>query len=554
MGMARIREPKRPPEGVRRRAASLAWLAAAVMAAGSANAQTLTGSAAAGATTGAGSAGAPGAGTTPGAATAAAESPRSLLLEPAVSARLTFTDNVGARADNERSDWILEVAPSIAVSREAGRFTGDLRAQLRNVAYANETDRSTSYLALQGRGEFEAIEQFLFVDVDAAISRNNRSDLFGRAPGDFLDVGRGNETRLFSIGPRAEFEFAGTGRGTASYLSRWLDGSGGLDGRRVGEWRVLLSDPAATGRFGWSLDYFRSDTRFNDNADTEVYQQTARATLFATVSPQFRLRGIVGRESTDYTDRDGESGTIKGGGFDWNPTERTTISATGEDRVFGRGYNFSFHHRRPLSTWDLSYSRDISSSLDTLGSVFDDPTFSGLYDAYEPIIPDPFQRERFVRELLGLTDPGLNEGFVTKAYFLDRRLRAGVSLVGARNVLSLSLLRSDRERLDTFTRASLGPEDDFAIFDRVRTDSATLALNHRISGLTGLNASFTRSRSKGSGTGTPRGETRRSILSLALNTSLSPRTTGGLSYRHQRADGVTDFIENVLSASLAIRF
>jgi len=477
-------------------------------------------------------------------------SPQALRIEPSATARLTFTDNVGAAARNEKSDWIAEVAPAIAVSRESGRFSGDLRAQLRNIAYASESDRNTSFLSLFGRGQIEAVDQLLFVDMDASVSRNSRSDLFGRASGDFLSDDSDDETRLFSIGPRLEFGFGGDGRATVRYLSRWFDGGVEADRRRVGEWRASASDPTGFGRFGWGLDYTRSDTRYDDLADSQVYQETARATLFATVSPQLRLRAIAGRESTDYAVRSGESGTIKGGGVDWNPTDRTVISATVEDRIFGRGYDVSFRHRRPLSSWELSYSRDISSSLETFGSVFDDPLFRALYDGFAEAIPDPFQREAFVRELLGLTTPGLRESFVTKAYFLDRRLRAGVSLIGARNVLALSLLSSDRERLDTVN--VIDPNDDFAVFDRVRTNSATLTFDHRLSGLTGLNASLLRSRSKGSGT--TRGDTRRSVLSVGLNTRLSPRSSGGLTYRHQRADGVTEFIENVLTASLSIRF
>ena len=478
-----------------------------------------------------------------------AASAQTVHIEPSVTARLTFTDNAAA-AGNEKSDWIAEVAPGIAISRESGRFSGNLRAQLRNLAYANESDRSTTYLALFGRGQIEAVEQLLFVDMDASLSRNSRSDLFGRASGDFLNADRDNETRLFSIGPRLEFRFGGDGRGTLGYMSRWLDGGGAIDRRRVDEWRANLADPTSFGRFGWGFDYWRSDTRFDDAADSEVFQETARATLFATVSPQLRLRAIVGHESTDFDVRSGESGTIKGAGFDWNPTERTEITATVEDRIFGRGYNVAFRHRRPLSAWELSYTRDISSSLRTFGSVFDDPQFRTTYDALAELIPDPLEREAFVRELLGITAPGLRDAFVTKSYFLDRRLRAGVSLIGARNVLSLSLLSSERERLNTV--ATIDPNDDFSVFDKVRTDSATLSLNHKLSGLTGLNASAMRSRSEGSGT--TRGETRRSVLSVGLNTRLSPRTSGALSYRHQRADGVTEFIENVLTASLAIRF
>src|SRR5690606_10681883 len=95
---------------------------------------------------------------------------------------------------------------------------------------------------------------------------------------------------------------------------------------------------------------------------------TLRGTLFANISSQFRLRGIVGRESNDYEDGVETSSDIVGGGIDWYPTDRTAISATVEDRFFGRGYDVSFNHRMSRSVWFLSASRDTSSLARDLGT------------------------------------------------------------------------------------------------------------------------------------------------------------------------------------------
>jgi hypothetical protein len=47
---------------------------------------------------------------------------------------------------------------------------------------------------------------------------------------------------------------------------------------------------------------------------------------------------------------------------------------------------------------------------------------------------------------------------------------------------------------------------------------------------------------------------RRWIAALRYSIRLGPKTVGGLSYRFQKAEGASDFRENVLSADLSMRF
>lgn len=471
------------------------------------------------------------------------------IVQPSVHSRLTYSDNSRASGSGN-GDWIAEVTPAIAVARNQGRLTGSLDARLRNVMYGNDSDRNTSFVAMQGRGQLEAVEDVLFVDMGALVSRNNRSDLRGRASQDFLSTDRANQTRIFSLGPRLHFRLGAGPEGVASYRMNWFDSGAGILSRTVENTRGQLSDPHAFAKVGWALDYSRADTRYDDAADSEVSEEIARATMFLHVSPQLRLRFIAGHESNEYSVRSGESSSITGAGFDWNPTPRTGLSATAEDRIFGRSYYLDFSHRRPLSWWNVSYSRDITSSLQTDGSVFDDPAFRSLFDALATEVPDPFEREALVRQQLGYPGIGLRDTFVTNNYFLGRTLRGSVSLVGARNVLTLSVRRSERSRLGEPLVSD--PRDDLSLFDDVETRSGTVSLSHRLSPAAMLNASVVRSYSEGSGTSDA--ETRRTTLSLGVSSRFGRRTTGSLIYRHQRADGASDFTENILSASLGIQF
>ena len=481
---------------------------------------------------------------------------QTVTVTPSVQTQLTWTDNVGA-TDKKKSDWIAELAPGIAVSRESGRFNGALSARFRSLAYASESSRNTSYLALQGKGEIEALEELLFFDLAANISRDNTSSFSGRSSGDSLSVDENNETRTWSFGPRVQFRLGDTGQGTVRYLSTWLDAGGTTaNNQRQDTLTAQLSDPSAARLFGWGLDYSKSRSEYDSTLRDAVTLETLRATLYTNLSPQFRFRVIGGRESNDYGGSRSESGPIYGVGFDWYPSDRTSVSGTTEERVFGRGYNFDFKHRAQRSTWDLSYVKDVSSSLDTLaGGIYSDPQFLTFYNDPGLIsaIPDNAQREAFVRLLLGYPATGGTGAVVSNAYTLSKTWRAAFSLIGVRNTLSLSAQRSDSSRLGSIT--GLSAQDDFALSNTVKTTSLTVSFTHSLTGTSSLNSALTHSRSQGaSGTGL---DTKRLTATVGLTTKLSPNTTAGLSYRYQRSDGGTlsgDFTENALTANLGMTF
>ena len=473
-------------------------------------------------------------------------------IEPYVSGSLTWTDNVDAASSGGGSGLVADIAPGISIARDGGRIQGRLDASLRNQVTLSGDKGDSTFLSLLGRGGIEAVDDLFFIDMDASISRDNTSLFGGRIRGDTLNTDSDDEIRTFGIAPRLELRFGDTAA-TLAYRARWLDSGGELGSQRVGQWLANAGNATAFGYFGWGANYSRTDTAYGSSGTTDVSQEVARGILYINVSPQLRLSLIGGHESNDYAVRKGESGSITGAGFDWRPNERTTVSGVSEKRIFGRGYDFQVNHRRARSSWELGWSRDISSSLDTFETLLEDPMYRMFYNALASSIPDPVAREQAVRQLLqslGYTSAGLNETVVSSNYFVDRRLRAGFSLIGVRNVLSFSLLRSERERLGGVTFVSL--QDDLSIYERVRETSGVVSFSHRLSAHSALSVGLTRSRARGEGTAAA--DTRRTLFSLGLTTRLGPRTTAGLSYRYQKSSGSDDFTENAIIANVAMRF
>lgn len=465
-------------------------------------------------------------------------------IQPTLDSRLTWTDNVDTEEDGKQ-DWIAEISPGVSISRESGRFSGSLNMRLRNTLHAEQTEDNGTFLALSGRGTIEAIEEAFFVDLGASISRDNRSAFRGRFDGDTLDTNKNNETRLFSVGPRFGFRFGESGQGSMGYQQRWLTGgSNTLGDRETGTWRVGLSDPVGLRLFGWGLDYVRTETTYDENATRDVTEEIGRATLFINIDPQFRLRAIGGYESNDYSSAQGEDGPIWGVGFDWYPTERTAISATGEDRIFGTGYDVSVQHRMARSVWSLSARRDISSSLDELGETY---LFSpqNVADILELI--GKGDQKGLQDYLDGLTPTSIR----TNRYFVSRSIRGAFTLVGVRNSVSFSVSQIDRSQLATLGYSGL-INDEFDTFDRVKTRAAMLSLDHRLSGFSTLRLAAQRSKSHGYGD--ENRETTRTRYTLGVTRSLSPKASGSLTYRHVKSDGSDSYTENAVTAVLGMRF
>lgn len=476
---------------------------------------------------------------------------QALRVDPSVQFRLTYTDNARAASDARRSSLVGQVTPGLglATTREGGRIRARLNTRMSGAIRTNDDDRSSGSLGLQGQAQVEAIEDRFFIDFDAAVRRSNLSLFGGRSEDDFLVTDRSNETRTYSVAPRWEFRVGSLAEGRLRYLARRLDSGGNVIGtQRLGRWDANLASPPTAGPLGWGLNYARIETTYGDRAVDDVTQEIARATLSYRVTPQFRVRGTVGHERHDFGGPRVFSQRIVGAGADWFPTPRTAISGTVEDRFFGTGYDLSVSHRRPRSNWLLSYARDVSSSVQQFGSVFLDPFFVALFEDpfFVSQFPDPLEREDAIRQILGLT----GDRFVSSAHFVAERLRVAVSLIGARNTLTLSAQRTERSRVSGITGLRVG--DEFRDAEGIDTTALTASLSHRLSGASSLNASITHARAQR--TGPAADEVTRWLASLGYSKRLSPKAVAGLTYRFQNARGATEFRENVITASLGLRF
>lgn len=475
---------------------------------------------------------------------------QSTTIQPTLLGRVTYSDNIDATANGSR-DWVTEITPGISMRRESGRLNGFLSANLRSLSYARDSDRNTTFLALAGRGEFEAMKDFLFIDMDARVSRDNGSALSGRGTNDLLDVNKDNETRQFSLGPRFEFRPFGTSEGLLSYRYSWFNGSGDIESREVGDLEARLSDEQAVGRLGWGVEFQREDASYSKSSFADATREKYEGFLLFRPVQRVRLSAGLGRESNDFG-LGSESYTTKSASVEWAASPRTNLSAGVEDRFFGTGYTFDFTHRRARSSWNLAASRDVSSSINNNPGAEDELLYREFYDALGSI-SDPIERANEARRLL--EEQGGNSAFlfVSNSYYVNESIRGGIALIGRRSVLRFDLQRNERSRLGAAPVTNT--QDDFATYDTVIDNSVSASLARRLTPQSSGNVSLRYSESEG--TGASQSTTDRTQLSIGVTTRLGPSASGGIVYRYQRADGTgegADFTENAVTANIGVRF
>ncbi len=482
----------------------------------------------------------------------AGASAQEVRVDTTLQSRLTYTDNVDTDADNKQGDWIAEVSPGLSIRRDGSRLSGVLNAQLRNLVYARDSERNESFVSLGGRGVFEAVEEKLFIDMDARISRDNRSAFSGRGAGSVVDADKNNETRNFAIGPRLQLKPFGSATAMLGYKHSWMDGGGEIDSRQVGRLTAQLTDFEATSVLGWGLDLQQERSRYDEDSDRDVDRSAVRGMIYFNATPRFRPVIGGGRERNDFGSGSSQDGTIKSAGFEWMPSPATTLNVLVEDRFFGTGYKAELNRRRPRSNWSINALRDVNSPLDEVPGAQAELLYQQYYDALGSIA-DPVARDAEARRL---ADQQLANGsfrFQSNNYYVSQTLRGNVSLIGKRSVLTLTLQQTRRNRLGEANLQDSG--DDFARFDTVKDRSASLSLAHKLSPQSSGNLVLTRSRAEGSGSES--GETDRTAVTVGMSTRINERATGGVQYRYERSDGsgaAKDFTENSVTANIGVQF
>jgi uncharacterized protein (PEP-CTERM system associated) len=446
-------------------------------------------------------------------------------VDDSLDATLVFVDRSG---DNAESGPVLEVSPGFSLNRAGARASADINYKLNLAVGGGDTDPTGISHDLTARGEFEAVEDLLYIEADAGARLVGNSPTTGRV--DAIN-NRNESSQSYSVKvspslrPRTNNRYV---RFESNNSIDLVDYSGGdntnTDASNESVLNAtLLSGPVFT-TFDWDLRATQRNTSFEDRDDE---RREYSAGLGYRIDSRWRLTGRVGYEENDVdtvrTDTDGATWNV--GGV-WTPNTRTSLLVDYGNRYFGDTYSVRFNHRTRRTTLSVDAVREVSNRR--ASRLVD--SFFVLVDADGVPIQDPISGD-----LVTINIPQLEQD---DEDFLNTELRGAISVIGLRTSVSLFVDLAQREY-----EISGNDEDAYGAGFRVSRRMGQ--------GITSsLSATYDRvERSNDSDSDTY-------DVALKLSKALSTKTSVALDLLHRERDsgGTNDFTENRIGISVSTSF
>lgn len=472
------------------------------------------------------------------------------------SARLRLserlTDNADLRSADHRHESVTELTPGVHLEGRSARLKMTLDYAATRQYYARTPELGRTLNALNTFGTFDAFDKWFFLDFSGVIAQQAIS-AFGTQSADPTAYNANyTETATYRLAPYIKGELGSS----ADYLLRHNKSmtrvrSGQVSDIDQSETLAQIQGESPLPFLRWKLEGNSLDTRYLGGR--RYAADSVRATLTQALTPQFRILVKGGAEANDYVTEARERKTIGGMGFEWSPTDRTRVSAFGERRYFGNGYNAEISHRLPRSSIQYLSSRDVAILPNRFVTVGLGSLYDLYYQQFANLIPDPAERSIYVNNLLsqaGLSPDAQAVGsFLASRPSLQRRQQLTAIWFGSRDTLTLMGSYSENQLLTIIN----GLQDDLSRNSVIQQLGFMANYSHRLSPLSNLNLLGARQRSEGNGTGI---QTSTSVQ-IGITTQLGPKTTGAINLRrnvNENPSSAGPITDNSLQSSLSVAF
>lgn len=474
-------------------------------------------------------------------------------VQTGVTTRAIASDNINFSPTAPSSDTLLELNPTVRVTRKSPRLMLDAAYTPRYLYYTDDTYDSRLSQDFSGSGRFEVVDDFMFIDARAVSAQRNQS-VFNAVPTDTtLASNQLSRTRTYSFTP----SFVGTVRlgDVATWRSNYNVVRSETSGLAANALTSETFNGSLTGypaRIGWKVDVMSNRTESDRAAAVDRKSIVGSLIYRPDVTADFTVR--YGYEDTNFSSQ--RSGSTYGLGMGWNPSERTTFRADYDQRPYARTNNVNLTHRLPRSSLTASYSRNLTNRAEQLLSPTGTTDLVQTLSLIEPFAsePDPVLRQQMIEAYLRIN--GLSRYVVglspilSDRQYLQTRWQLSATRTGPRNTLSLSVFQTESDG----GIGAIGPAvgDDFAASSVIRQRGWSATYSHRLGSVSSLSLSLTSSKSNGR---TQTLSSDRDVLNATWSTQFSPRTSGSIGLRMTRATVTAgDVDENAVIATLSTMF
>jgi uncharacterized protein (PEP-CTERM system associated) len=480
------------------------------------------------------------------------------VVTPSLRLAETYTDNVFLSPDgSQQSDWVTQIIPGIAVTGNAPRLRLDA-FYAPEIVYHAQTEREDKIFHRGNAvGTLELADELLYLEAGARVDQYDVS-LQGSLTTSNVNITGNRATAATAYAsPYLRHSFGSAARAEARLTySTWQsdEDQPTLPDNTARRVHLRLASGPSFRLLTWDAVYSGESIKYDTQQETttEEFTASARQLLTSTVG----LLVLAGYERYDTGLGQALEDPRYSVGFDWTPTPRTRLAATAGQRLSDETYSLELRHRTRLTSLNVSYAEDVTTSREQFFVPANQSTANVLDQMFLSQYPDAAARQKAVQEFIARTGLpptlGAPVNFFSDQLFLQKRWLASAGLHGARNTLVATAFWELRKELAGGTTS---PFDDFAASQSIRTSGANLVWGFRLTPRNrwNLEAGYARSAFLDSGQLDDF-----AYLQAGLSRQFQPRVSGSLVYRLQAKDSTqgagAEYRENAGVATLLITF
>lgn len=444
-------------------------------------------------------------------------------IDPRVGLTETLTDNVRLDDANKKTELVTQVSPGIRVDIKGAKLKTYLDYALTHVSYARGTSSGRTQNALNTFGTFEAVDDWAFLDFSGSISQQAVSAFQAQAIDNTAINANRAEVSTYRVSPYLRGRLGSSANYEARYTHTLTNSSSALSSDVTStDGSIKLTGGSAFRRLGWSADANRQTADYTRGRTTE--SDRFNLGLSYAITPQVNAFVNGGHEANNFNSLDKQGYATSGFGMNWNPSERTKLSASRNKRSFGQAHNVSFEHRSARTTWRISDSKDVSVTPSQTGFLLNTETLQ----------------------------PSVISSFLTSAISLQRRQDVSVSLLGVRDTITFTATRSQSTRLDTLSIGQEIGQDDLNSSAVVNQRGFSVNYSHRLTPDYSLGVVL--SQQDTSGALSTQDSTLRG-LNVNVSGKVGHRTSATIGARRAVSSGSSvPYTENALTGNLNVQF
>ncbi len=275
-----------------------------------------------------------------------------------------YTGNVFLEPEDgaREKELVLSLLPRISASRSGARASANISyaPQLRYFTQGTQSNDIVHFL--NASGDVEVIERRLGIRANARAGQRIIDRNQGFAGDSITNPDNITNTYSFSIAPYLlPIRF---GRYATLSVDTGIQYVANQDAVNsdVGDISFSLVSGPKFQRFNWSLASSYRTTRFDD--DTSSSFGAVSVGLGYRIDREWRVNATLIQDNNDVDTTRDINGLGWDLGFDWTPSQRTSLSFGLGRRYNSENYRLNFQHRHKKTTWSASYQRTLQTSND----------------------------------------------------------------------------------------------------------------------------------------------------------------------------------------------